>query len=407
MAWTKDELAKRAYEIFDKEIGWDAGTDAWDKLNVTDKPARCTLVSMFGAGSWRDLKNVVRDYCFDASETTTEYLSQTNDQLKSKLKKQQNLNHIMIDTFRAELSRINFSPSTIPPLEKTKPDLAFHVLRSDDQVGEVVDKNMVQGIGEYNTPVFIDRINRLAERICVFREQDKNSLGLNKLVIHMLGDMVEGETIYKGQAYFIDLPVIEQLAVALRENVNFILTMASAFPQVEIFAVMGNHGRVGGKGDNHPRTNFDNILYMMMQMALEKQKNVKMFVSYSPTMLVRHGNFNFALNHNDDVKSYMGTPYYGLERKARRLSDLFGMTVHYKVGGHFHTPANLGDETIMNGTLVGGSELSINKMNVSSRPCQKIFYFDDKHGINRESNLYLDEPVVLTADENGIYTSYV
>lgn len=407
MAWTKDEIAKRAYEIFENELGWDAGTDAWDKCCVPDRPARSTLVSMFEASSWRDMKNKIRDYCFGVSDSTAEYLSQTNDQLKAKLKRQQNLNQVMIDTFRAELSRISFSPAKIPTHEKAKPDLSFHVMRSDDQVGEVVDRDLVQGIGEYNKDIFVSRINRLTERIATFREQDKSSLGLNKLVLHYLGDMVQGETIYKGQAFFIDLPIIEQLRLALNENVNFVLSLASVFPEVEIHCVMGNHGRPGGKGENHPRTNFDNTLYMMMQMALEKQKNVKMFVSYSPTMLVRHGNFNFALNHNDDVMMYMGIPYYGLERKARRLSDLYGMTIHYKLGGHFHTPANLSDETIMNGTLVGGSELSVNKMHVSSRPCQKIFYFDNTHGINRESNLYLDDRKVLTADENGIYTSYV
>lgn len=94
-----------------------------------------------------------------------------------------------------------------------------------------------------------------------------------------------------------------------------------------------------------------------------------------------------------------------MERKARRLSDLYGLHLHYKLGGHFHTPANLNDETLMNGTLVGGSDLSVNKMNVATRPSQKIFYFDKDKGINRESNLYLADPVRLTPDENGIYTA--
>ena len=35
----------------------------------------------------------------------------------------------------------------------------------------------------------------------------------------------------------------------------------------------------------------------------------------------------------------------------------------------------------------------------------KIFYFDKDKGINRESNLYLADPVRLTPDENGIYTA--
>jgi hypothetical protein len=123
-------------------------------------------------------------------------------------------------------------------------------------------------------------------------------------------------------------------------------------------------------------------------------------------MLIRNGKFNFALNHNSDVMSYMGIPYYGLDRKARRVDSLYGMKIHYKLGGHFHVPANLGDETILNGTMVGGSDLSVNKMQMATMPSQKIFYFDRDHGIHRESNLYLADPVILEPDEHGIYTTY-
>ena len=50
--------------------------------------------------------------------------------------------------------------------------------------------------------------------------------------------------------------------------------------------------------------------------------------------------------------------------------------------------------------------LSINQMTMATRPSQKIFYFDSEYGINRESNLYLSEPVKLVPDERGIYTAY-
>ena len=64
------------------------------------------------------------------------------------------------------------------------------------------------------------------------------------------------------------------------------------------------------------------------------------------------------------------------------------------------------NEIILNGTLVGGSDLSINAMNVSSRPSQKIFYLDPDHGIHRMSDIYLSKKPTLSADKNGIYTAY-
>jgi hypothetical protein len=76
--------------------------------------------------------------------------------------------------------------------------------------------------------------------------------------------------------------------------------------------------------------------------------------------------------------------------------------------GHFHQPASIGDsKVLLNGSLVGGSELSINRMGLTNLPSQKLFYFDKKHGINRETNLHLADPVQLEADENGIFTAWV
>ena len=123
-------------------------------------------------------------------------------------------------------------------------------------------------------------------------------------------------------------------------------------------------------------------------------------------MIVKHGNFNHALNHNDTVNAWNGIPYYGLERRARRLSDMYGMPIHYKLGGHFHETSSLADEIFINGTMVGGSDLSINKMSKTSIPSQKIFYYHPIEGINRESTLHLAKRPILTPDENGIYTSH-
>jgi hypothetical protein len=43
-------------------------------------------------------------------------------------------------------------------------------------------------------------------------------------------------------------------------------------------------------------------------------------------------------------------------------------------------------------------------MQLSGMPSQKMFYFDKKYGINRESNLNLADRIDLKADRYGIYT---
>ena len=121
-------------------------------------------------------------------------------------------------------------------------------------------------------------------------------------------------------------------------------------------------------------------------------------------MIVKHGNFVFSYNHFDGVNGYNGIPYYGLNRMASRVGDMHRTYIDYHCGGHFHTPSNLGGRIFVNGTLVGGSNLSINQMHLTSLPSQKMFYFHPEHGINRESDLHLDSPVKLSPDTNGIFT---
>jgi len=396
-----DESYLRQFKAILLEYGDDLTPDKYDGLDIPNKPSRKTLRKKYG--TWQATKVMALG---DNNVINNSYLIDQNEKLIKRLEKQRNLNQVVIENCLASISKVSFHPAKVPCPEQVKHNLEFHGMRSDDHAGELVDPNWVQGLSEYNSDLYKKRVDLWTEKVMLFREQDKNSLGLNKLVLHFLGDHLTGESIYAGQAYSIDLSATDQLLMSVETNVNCILKLAEAFPAIEIFGVIGNHGRVGKKGESHHRTNFDYLFFRMLQMALQQQENVRVYVSDSPTMLVRHGNFNFGLNHNDDVISYMGIPYYGLERKARRMSDLYGITVHYKLGGHFHQPANLNDEIFLNGTLVGGSDLSINKMHVSSVPSQKIFYFDNKYGINRESNLYLAKPTKLIPDVNGIYTAY-
>lgn len=392
-------LIEKIREIF-AQYGTEITPDEYDKIKFKGKPGRPTLRKYIG--TWQ----VVRSLAIGETQNHTSYLKKLNEKLLKDLDRERNKNQIIIENCLGAISKCSFSPANIPPPEKVKYPQEFHALKSDDHVGEKVDPKWVQGVSEYDSGVFKERLHAWAHKIITFRDQDKTSLGLNKLVINFLGDIITGEQVYKGQSFFIEFSSVDQLFFAFGEYMQVILTLAQNFPQIEIYCTQGNHGRVGKKGESHPRTNMDYIFYRFLEYALRQQDNVKVYVSESPTMIVRHGDYNFALNHNDDTRGWNGIPYYGLDRKARRLGDLYGMTIHYKLGGHFHSPANLNDETLLNGTMMGGSDLSVNKMMVATIPSQKIFYFDRNHGIHRESNLYLADKPVLTADENGIYTAY-
>lgn len=385
-------------------VGWDISAGKYDRLQIVHPPRR-TMENKIGK-SWSELKTMVAEQC--QPTTTHQALATQNQALLDRLDRAQHLNKIFVDNCLAAIAKMQPKPVPIPKRVKTKENLTMHGMRSDAHVGEYLDKNWVQGLSHYDAETYKSRVERWTHKVCLFRDQDKASLGLNKLVLAFLGDQVTGESIYKGQPFYLDLSLTDQLFLSVETEASALLTLASVFPEIEVFCVVGNHGRPGNKGQNHMRTNFDYIFYRSLKMALDRQENIHIYVSESPSMVVQHGDFNFMLTHGDAARGWMGIPFYGLERMRRRLPDLYNMMIHYTLAGHHHQPANIGDSKILlNGSLVGGSELSINKIGLSNLPAQKVFYFDPHHGINRETNLHLADPVILEPDEHGIYTAHV
>lgn len=395
----------------------DISQNNYDRLEIP-RPARTTLRRTFKL-SWQELKEkALEGYTVSTEETVEEntedspsasrdYLRAQNDRLMRELDKQRNLTQVFVDNCLAEIQKLNIKAVPIPKAEKGKGKSQYHGMRSDAQVGEKTESQLVQGLSGYNCQKYEKRVDQWSDKVITFREYDYKSHGLNQLVLHWLGDQVEGEQIYEGQPFYLDASLTEQLFFSVEVEVRNILRLAQVFPQVEIFMVWGNHGRPGRKGQNHVKTNFDYIFYRVLKMALIQQQNVSVYISECPSMLVDHGKFRFLLNHGDNIKSWGGIPYYGLERMSRRVHDLFGMTVDYQLLGHHHQATNLSDRILMNGCLPGGSTFSINQMWLTSLPSQKIFYLDPEHGIHHESNLYLDDVQKLTPDERGVYTAWV
>lgn len=379
----------------------------YDKYPLFKKETKTTCNDESYRRQVRKEAHLKRKKDFIESPLGHKHLVNQNRELKASLNKATDISSVILDHCTAEIAKMIIKPVKIPQKINSKENLECHLMRSDAQVGQYTDEAWTQGISKYNAEIYKERVEKLAEKVNIFKEQDKTSLGLNKLVIYHLGDQVEGELIFKGQPHSLDLSGVDQLFYSVEVESNFLLAMASIFNEVQVFMVPGNHGRAAKKGEGHPRTNFDYIFYRTLQITLKNQPNIQLFVSESPSLLVEQGKFLFLLNHGDNAKGWNGIPYYGLDRAARRVNDLYGMVINYNLCGHHHTPCNLADHIIMNGCLPGGSDLSVNRLLSASRPSQKMFYFHPEFGINRESNLYLAEPVRLRPDINGIFTSYV
>jgi len=94
----------------------------------------------------------------------------------------------------------------------------------------------------------------------------------------------------------------------------------------------------------------------------------------------------FLVFHGDEIKSWQGIPWYGIERAIARLRELFqakGVMFDYAALGHMHNWAELEravGQTMVNGSLVGGSEYSIGRLFSTSPPTQALYFMHSEHG---------------------------
>jgi hypothetical protein len=120
------------------------------------------------------------------------------------------------------------------------------LLNSDWQTGKFIR-------GAYSSEIAQRRVaDFYAESVRIIQSQPRQVRTAHSLY---LGDLVEGEQIFQGQAYKIDESLFRQIFRVSEMIVNGLRQLLSVVTTVNAEGVGGNHGDNGR--DSHPETNFD------------------------------------------------------------------------------------------------------------------------------------------------------
>lgn len=289
---------------------------------------------------------------------------------------------------------------------------------SDVHIGECVLPERMGGLAHYNWEVFLQRIEQYKRGIhSIVNCHLRRSYPIRTALIFLLGDIVTGEDVFHKQLAHIDLPLVKQVVEGSMRLAEMIRWIATQFDNVRVYAVCGNHGET-----KTTTLNADYLLYTMMATALSSQPNLKFFISethYMGIRIDRHQNYldfgdvdrewNFLLTHGNQAKSYMGLPYYSLDRLVRKYSSMTGILWDKLFVGHHHQdvpgPRN---SWCVAGSWVGGTEYSQSKMQGSEQPCQRIWGFHPNRGITWSYTIDLAERtrLVMRPGDDGIYTPH-
>lgn len=274
--------------------------------------------------------------------------------------------------------------------KKSNPETACAVL-SDWQLG----KKTI----DYDVQTCADRINLFAEKQLRITDIQRSDHPVSDCHIWTLGDMVEGEAIFAGQAHHLDASLYTQIMCTAELLAAYTRRMLENYDKVKFVGVVGNHGSIGGRArdEMHPETNADRMVYGVVQRMLETEKRIEWDVPES----VHEGDF-YAIDRvgNKNVLLFHGHQIRGAGSQTaieKRIKSWFMGAIKepfdYAFMGHFHNPTRYTINTatvFINGTTESSNGWAVEVMGAVGRPCQYLVFMHPDHGITAEYPIYLD-----------------
>ena len=223
------------------------------------------------------------------------------------------------------------------------------------------------------------RMDQLTDKVLTLTEIQRSHHPVKNLIVLFGGDMVEGITIFPGQAWEIEAHLFEQLFEASRIMEKMIRVYASNFETVQVVCEFGNHGRLGRKGELPSGDNIDAMAYRITKDRVKDLSNVSWQMSNDWYQIVVAGEYRALLVHGDEVKSSAG-----IVRKANAWATGVIEPFQDVYMGHFHTPMAV---TMANGgrIFVTGSPESHNEyarefIGATGVPSQRVHFIDPAKG---------------------------
>lgn len=291
----------------------------------------------------------------------------------------------------------------ILPVPKPKPDKRGGT--GETAVAVLSDWQLAKRTPTYNSEVCAKRIEQYADKVIALTAIQRAHHPVKELRVYLLGDLVEGELIFPGQAHLIDASLYAQVVESgPRILAGFLRRMLGEFERVHVSGVIGNHGRLGGRAgrDYNPESNADAMMYEVTRLVLSAEEQAGR-ITWAPNVLRgerkwyavdRIGDKGFMLFHGDQVKGgFAGFPWYGFAKKVMgwRMGAI-PEAFDYALAGHFHTPTRMLVGTVV--LWVSGSPESSNtyaaeQLAAQGTPSQWLLFAHPKQGVTAEYQCHL------------------
>ena len=252
----------------------------------------------------------------------------------------------------------------------------------------------------YNTQVMRDRVRKFTDKAESITEIQRKNATINKCVIMLGGDMIEGLFNFPTQPFEIDATLFEQyvnVANLLTETVSRAL---SIYKEVEVIAEWGNHGRLGSRRDAVPRNdNADRMTYELARQQLVQNNANRLIWEDCPEDIqrVQVGNYRAILIHGDEIgRGGYSSVNTMVNHVNRWRSGGYAWDFQDAYIGHYHTHYQMSLADGLGAMYGTGSTESDNRyasvgLAASSVPSQRLHFVNpDKGRVTSVYQVWLD-----------------
>jgi len=270
---------------------------------------------------------------------------------------------------------------------------------SDGHHDQIVDPTECGGLERYDFPISCCRAERLVDSTIQWT-QDTLSSRFSFPVLNVLayGDFTSGEIHGAAERSYYRNMMQNCLAIGKLHSLMY-RDLAAHFPVVNVVYVPGNHGRRSQKKDYHgAQNNWDFLVAKFASIYCEDIENVNFLIPNSFSVNLDINGVGFNITHGDDIRSALGIPWYGLQRRQMRLQGLAplqeGPRIRYYCVGHFHQKGMVGSldtEMIMNGPWLATDAYAYESLSAYSDPFQWCHGVNPKYGITWRMDIRLKD----------------
>lgn len=277
-----------------------------------------------------------------------------------------------------------------PKRDRRRKDAEIALVHSTDWQGGKVTAT-------YDLAVLEARVQRFGEKIARITDMQRADHPVKHCVLMLGGDMVEGLSIFPGQAFEVDSSLFDQLFTVARLVEQHVVDLLTMFETVHVACEWGNHGRIGRRGDLPSGDNIDRMLYRIVSERFASDDRVTWQQSGDWHQIVEVGNYRALLAHGDEIKSFGGnTPAFGILRKATSWSSGVVEAFDDVYLGHFHTPMTLtmpnGGQVFVTGSPESDNQYAAEFVAARGHPSQRLHYVDPDAGrVTASYTVWLDD----------------